>query len=97
MRTRDEPAQHHETSFLDPWERLRGLARALRLAHTQVTLIYTLTGGGPLGRTETISVLAFKYAFTDWQLGYAAALGTSIFALNVLFVFAYLRVLRNPS
>jgi multiple sugar transport system permease protein len=63
----------------------------------QVTLIYTLTGGGPLGRTETISVLAFKYAFVDWQLGYAAALGTIIFALNVIFGVAYLRVLRGPQ
>ena len=63
---------------------------------SQVTLIYTLTGGGPLGATEALAVLAFKLAFTDWRIGYAATLGALIFALNLAFGAAYIRVLRSP-
>jgi multiple sugar transport system permease protein len=64
---------------------------------SQVTLIYTLTGGGPLGTTEALAVLAFKVAFTDWRLGYAAAIGGVIFVLNLLFAAAYIRVLRSAD
>ena len=64
---------------------------------SQVTLIYTLTGGGPLGTTEALAVLAFKVAFTDWHLGYAAAIGAVIFVLNLVFAAAYVRVLRSAA
>jgi ABC-type sugar transport system permease subunit len=63
----------------------------------QVTLIYTLTGGSPLGLTETLGVRAFIEAFTNWHLGYAAAFGVVIFILNMLFSVAYIRVLRGSS
>jgi multiple sugar transport system permease protein len=63
----------------------------------QVTLIYTLTGGSPLGLTETLGVRAFIEAFTNWQLGYAAAFGMVIFVLNMLFSISYIRVLRGSS
>lgn len=63
----------------------------------QVTLIYTLTGGSPLGLTETLGVRAFIEAFTNWHLGYAAAFGVVIFTLNMLFSVAYIRVLRRSS
>jgi len=64
---------------------------------SQVTLIYTLTGGGPLGATEALAVLAFKAAFTDWRLGYAAAIGAVIFVMNLIFAVAYIRVLRSTE
>ena len=35
-----------------------------------VTLIYTLTSGGPFDATQTVSVLAFKEGFDYWHDGY---------------------------
>jgi len=66
-------------------------------AFNMVTLIYTLTGGGPLARTQSLSLTAFKEAFTNWHLGYAATFGVLIFALNLLFSTAYVRVLKSNT
>lgn len=60
-----------------------------------VTLIYVMTGGGPLGATEVLSVRVFQEAFVNYKLGYASAIAMVIFLLNVVFSMAYIRVLRS--
>lgn len=60
-----------------------------------VTLVFILTGGGPLGSTELLSLRTFNEAFQFWRVGYAAALGIGIFACNVIFSLAYIRLLRQ--
>ncbi|AMJ61563.1 carbohydrate ABC transporter permease [Bosea sp. PAMC 26642] len=60
-----------------------------------VTLIYVLTGGGPLGNTRTLSLLVFLDGFFNFKVAAAAAVGMVIFALNVVFSLSYIRVLRQ--
>lgn len=61
-----------------------------------ITLIFVLTGGGPVGMTETLAFRVFQMAFRDYQMGLASAGAVIIFGLNVAFTLAYVRVLR-PS
>jgi multiple sugar transport system permease protein len=60
-----------------------------------VSLILVLTGGGPAGATETLSVRVFNEAFQFQNMGLAAMMGVIIAALNFAFSVAYLRVLRR--
>jgi multiple sugar transport system permease protein len=60
-----------------------------------VTLIYVMTGGGPINATEVLSVRAFKEAFWHWHMGYATALAMFILIINVVFGLAYIKVVRK--
>ncbi len=62
-----------------------------------VTLIYTLTSGGPFDATQTLSVLAFKEGFDYWHLGYGSASSIIILVLNMLFSVIYMRILRKKD
>jgi multiple sugar transport system permease protein len=62
-----------------------------------VTLIYVMTGGGPLGTTETLSLRVFLDGFFNFRLAAAAAGGLVIFALNVVFSLSYIRLLRQAE
>lgn len=62
-----------------------------------VTLIYVMTGGGPLESTQTLSVRVFLDGFFNFRLADAAAVGMIIFLLNILFSFSYIRVIRRAE
>jgi multiple sugar transport system permease protein len=62
-----------------------------------VTLMYVLTGGGPIYRTETLSLKVFLEAFTHWDMSLASTLGIVIFAFNAAFSVLYIRLLRRES
>lgn len=62
-----------------------------------VTLIYVMTGGGPLGTTQTLSLRVFLDGFFNFRLAAAAAMGMIIFLLNIAFSLSYLRVLRRAE
>lgn len=57
-------------------------------------LIYVLTGGGPGGKTESISIYAYKAMFAQTKFGYGSAL-TIIIALAVAIIcYFYIKVLN---
>jgi ABC-type sugar transport system permease subunit len=62
-----------------------------------VTLMYVLTGGGPVYRTETLSLKVFLEAFAHWDMSLASTLGITIFAFNVVFSLLYIKLLRRES
>jgi multiple sugar transport system permease protein len=62
-----------------------------------VTLIYVMTGGGPLGSTQTLSLRVFLDGFYNFRLAGAAAVGMVIFLLNIIFSLSYIRVLRRSE
>ena len=62
-----------------------------------VTLIYVMTGGGPLGMTQTLSLRVFLDGFFNFKIAGAAAVGMVIFFLNIVFSLAYIRVLRQKA
>lgn len=59
-----------------------------------VTLIYTLTAGGPFDSTQTLSLAAYQNAFTYWHMDIASAYGVVIFLLNILFSLGYVKLLN---
>lgn len=65
------------------------------LYFNMVTLVYTLTGGGPLDATNLLSLAAFKQSFEFFNLGLGAAYSVVLFAFNILFGAAYIRLLRS--
>lgn len=60
-----------------------------------VTLIFIMTGGGPLQMTEVMSLKIYKEAFEYSRLGTSAAFATVAFGLNIAFAVAYGRILRK--
>jgi raffinose/stachyose/melibiose transport system permease protein len=59
--------------------------------------IYIITKGGPAGASEVVSTLMYKDAFTEYEAGYAAALGlsTAFFTAIVLAVYQVVRRRRQ--
>lgn len=60
-------------------------------------LMFVLTGGGPAGTTETLTVYAYRSLFQAVQIGLGSAVGVVVFALVMLVAWAYLRALRHEG
>lgn len=60
-------------------------------------LMFILTGGGPAGTTETLTVYAYRSLFQTLQLGLGSAVGVVVFALVMLTAWGYLRALRREG
>jgi multiple sugar transport system permease protein len=59
------------------------------------SIIYVLTGGGPLKATQTLSIMTYEQAFGFFRMGYASAIG--IITLLVCVVAAKLLMRRAPE
>lgn len=66
------------------------------LYFNMVTLIYVMTGGGPIGATQTLALRVLKMSFENWDLGRGAALGLILTFVNLALSLFYVRALRNP-
>ena len=60
-------------------------------------LMFVLTGGGPAGATETLTVYAYRCLFQNLQLGFGSAVAVVVFALVMAVAWGYLRVLRREG
>jgi trehalose/maltose transport system permease protein len=60
-------------------------------------LMFVLTGGGPAGMTETLTVYAYRSLFQTLRLGFGSAIGVVVFVVVMLVAAAYLRVLRRQE
>jgi len=56
-------------------------------------IMFVLTGGGPAGTTETLTVYAYRSLFQMLQLGFGSAISVVVFALVMGVAWAYLRLL----
>lgn len=54
---------------------------ALKSGLTAFDLIFSLTSGGPDGKTESLGLLVYNYAFTDNKFSYANALAVILFVI----------------
>ncbi|QMV00882.1 ABC transporter permease subunit [Devosia sp. D6-9] len=62
----------------------------------RVTMIYAMTGGGPARATETLSILTYNTAFDYQRIGYAAAIGTALLVILLVFsLIYYIALLRQ--
>jgi multiple sugar transport system permease protein len=60
-------------------------------------LMYVLTGGGPAGTTETLTVYAYRSLFQTLNLGFGSAIGVTVFAAVMAVAWSYLRLLRREG
>lgn len=67
------------------------------LFFNMVTLVYTLTAGGPFTSTETLSLRAFVTSFQFFNFGLGAALAAVLFIFNVVFSVLYVRLIRTDA
>ncbi|GEO27466.1 amino acid ABC transporter permease [Alicyclobacillus acidoterrestris] len=58
------------------------------------TLIYSLTGGGPGNKTETLPIYMYQQAFSDYQLGYGTAISLILLIIGIIASFVYMRMLK---
>jgi trehalose/maltose transport system permease protein len=56
-------------------------------------IVFVLTGGGPAGRTETLTVYAYRVLFHLVEFGYGAVIGVVVFAAVMAVAWLYLRLL----
>ncbi|GIV77278.1 sugar ABC transporter permease [Litorilinea aerophila] len=63
----------------------------LTIAAFQVfTQVYIMTRGGPMNATQTVQMVVYRYAFADFEMGYAAAISWLLF--GVIFFFSALQL-----
>ena len=60
-------------------------------------IIFAMTGGGPLERSEIISVYIYKTAFAYRDLGYGAAASVVMLITNLVLALGYLWILREKK
>lgn len=58
-----------------------------------ITIIYAITKGGPANKTLTTPIQIFRSAFEGFQFNQAAALSVIFFAVTIVIVFIYIKVL----
>ena len=59
-----------------------------------VTLPMILTGGGPVGVTDVLSLRVYREAFSFYHMGLASAVAVYIFLFNIVFSLFYIKILR---
>jgi ABC-type sugar transport system permease subunit len=60
-------------------------------------VMFVLTGGGPAGTTETLTVYAYRALFQMLQFGFGSAIGVVVFALVTAVAWIYLRLLPSEE
>jgi multiple sugar transport system permease protein len=58
-------------------------------------LIYAMTNGGPLYKTEVIAVFLYHQAFEYGHMGTGAAIAVLILMINLILTFLYMRLNRE--
>ena len=54
-------------------------------------MIATLTGGGPAGLTEVLTLAAFRQVFSYWKMGRGAAIAVLLLVITLLMTMVYYR------
>jgi multiple sugar transport system permease protein len=60
-------------------------------------LIFAMTNGGPMFKTEVISVQMYHRAFGFGRLGEGSAIATIILLMNLILTIFYMRMNKNQS
>ena len=57
-------------------------------------IVFAMTGGGPLGRSEIIGVYIYRNAFQYREIGYGSAASVIMLLINLVLALIYLRFIR---
>lgn len=61
------------------------------------TIIYPLTGGGPIRATEVMALYMYRLAFGELNFSMASAVMIVLLALNMIFSLVFIRLFRNRA
>jgi len=61
------------------------------------SLVYALTGGGPINATQIVGVFMYKTAFEFFDVSYASSLSGIMFVLNLVIVIIYMKIFKLGS
>jgi multiple sugar transport system permease protein len=61
------------------------------------SIIYVMTQGGPVGWTETLALHLYNYAFSFYNMGYAAAVGVVVLLISLILAIVVLRFSSERS
>jgi len=67
------------------------------LYFNMITLPFILTGGGPVGATDVLSLRVYREAFAFYHTGFASAVAVYIFIFNIVFSLLYIKILRTEA
>jgi len=56
------------------------------------SFVYLSTGGGPYGSTQVLATYVYKQAFESYALGYAAAIGSIMLVIMLVFTIVYVEL-----
>lgn len=59
------------------------------------SVIWVMTGGGPIHRTRTVSVLVYEFGILYFNFGWGSALATVLVAITVVLTAAYVRFVMD--
>jgi putative chitobiose transport system permease protein len=59
--------------------------------------VYVMTQGGPMDSTKTLVYAIYESAFTEFEMGYAAAIGVILFILTLIFSLINLKFLSEKK
>ncbi|MGH2559740.1 MAG: carbohydrate ABC transporter permease [Thermomicrobiales bacterium] len=79
---------------------LRGVTAIVLLVNAlwvfrEFTVIFVLTGGGPAGATETLSIWTYLEAFGNFHMGFAAAIGVLTLLISIVAGVVFVRMSRS--
>jgi multiple sugar transport system permease protein len=66
-------------------------------AFRRFAVIYVMTGGGPARATETLPIQTYLEAFSNYNMGYAASLGTVSLLISMSVTLVYLAVMPKSE
>ncbi len=54
--------------------------------------VYLSTGGGPVNSTEVLPTYVYRLSWTQYNIGFASSIGTTMFLLLMIYFIAYMRI-----
>jgi raffinose/stachyose/melibiose transport system permease protein len=63
----------------------------------QFTVIWVMTGGGPVNASETMATYMYRYGIVRHQLGYGSAVAIIMFIFCLIFSLLYQRLTHKPD
>jgi len=59
--------------------------------------VWLSTGGGPVNTTEVLATYVYRMAWTEYDLGYAASIGTIMLVILMIYFIVYMRVFERQE
>lgn len=97
---RVDGAQPYQSFFHITLPQLKGVIIFITLLDTVWTfrhfdLVYVMTGGGPMYRTELLATYIYQVSFHNLQFNYGSAITVFMFLFSIIFTILYLRLYRE--